>query len=105
MRFAVAIHAVCESHDPGPTTGLIAVLATAAISNHERVLFEIVNRGAHRRAMRGHHTRSVFGVDREQYRSGTRCGDHDVVAEYRGALGRPQHFGHATRITRVARAA
>jgi len=68
MRFAVAIHAVCESHDPvqrRPDRGP----RTAAISNHERVLFEIVNRGAHRRAMRGT-TPIRVRVDREQYRSG-----------------------------------
>ena len=66
MRLTVSIHAVRESHDAGPPSRMVAVLSPASVANDERVLFEIVQGGRHRRAVRRDDARSVFGIDRQQ---------------------------------------
>jgi hypothetical protein len=67
VRLAVSIHAVRETNGPAPATSPITILSPATVSHHERVLLEVVNCRAHRRAMRRHDARSVFRVDRQEY--------------------------------------
>jgi hypothetical protein len=83
MRLAVSIHPVRETDDSAPAAGSITVLTPASVSHHERVLLEVVDRRPHRRSMRGHDARSVFRVNRQEYRGRSGCGDHDVIAQDR----------------------
>jgi hypothetical protein len=82
VRLTVTVHSMSERNNALPPSRLLAIVAVAPISHHERSVFEIVNRRANRRTVRLNDTPRVVRIHGEKSRDRSRCRDHDVVAHH-----------------------